>query len=345
MPANDPPSWLDEVTVRQSKSIAWQITYPVPTFSHIDQLRKYQQQVLQDWSEYLGNFQQSEFSELKLRVLEKAQHEPGIDRWLIEYETEPDQQVQAFVLLPDVANRQKVPGVVVFHSTVENSLFQPVGLGGRENPNVSEDELRKAYALHLARRGFVALAPRNFLWPTNLGLAAKQQTAAFQQRHPNRTGMSRMLLDCVRAVDVLCSLTQVDSAKIGAVGHSLGAKEVLYLAAFDSRVVATVSSEGGISIAQSNWEADWYLGSACKKTEFQLGHHQLLAAIAPRAFLLIGGQSADGDASLSTLSEASRAFEIAGKKHHLAFYNHRQGHTVTQESLDRTIQWLLWQLK
>ena len=48
--------------------------------------------------------------------------------------------------------------------------------------------------------------------------------------------------------------------RMGAVGHSLGAKETLYLAAFDERVKATVSSEGGIGTKFSNWDAAWYLG-------------------------------------------------------------------------------------
>ena len=53
-----------------------------------------------------------------------------------------------------------------------------------------------------------------------------------------------MLYDAMRAVDVLESLPQVDRNRIGAVGHSLGAKETLYLAAFDERVKVAVASEG-----------------------------------------------------------------------------------------------------
>ena len=76
-----------------------------------------------------------------------------------------------------------------------------------------------------------------------------------------------------------------------------GAKEALYLAAFDERVRATVSSEGGIGLADSNWDAPWYLGEAIRRPGFALEQAQVLALAAPRAFLLIGGDSADGDAS------------------------------------------------
>ncbi len=342
--AGDPPKWLSEVAIPPRSTKDASITRTVPAFTDAAQLLQYQRYTLAEWSRFLGAYEHQAGSPVKYSVLEKVEHEPGIVRWLIEYETEPGQQVQAFLLMP-AEIKTKQPAVVVFHSTVENSLFQPVGLSGKENPTVGEAEMRKAYALHLARQGYVTLSPRNYLWPKNLGIAAKEQAAAFHKRNSDRTGMARMLLDALRAVDLLCSLDQVDSNRIGAIGHSLGAKEVLYLAAFDPRVIATVSCEGGLGINQSNWDAPWYLGAGCVKSDFDLNHHQLVAAIAPRAFLLIGGQSADGDASLPLLQEAHQSYRTTGNPDHLGFYNHRQGHVVTEESLQRSLDWLNWKLK
>ena len=57
--------------------------------------------------------------------------------------------------------------------------------------------------------------------------------------------MAKMLYDAMRAVDVLESLPYVDKQRLASVGHSLGAKETLYLAAFDERIKAAVASEGG----------------------------------------------------------------------------------------------------
>ena len=67
--------------------------------------------------------------------------------------------------------------------------------------------------------------------------------------------MAKMLLDAVVAVDLLAAMEGVNADRIGTVGHSLGAKEVLYLAAFDERIKVTVSSEGGIGTRFSNWDA------------------------------------------------------------------------------------------
>jgi len=74
--------------------------------------------------------------------------------------------------------------------------------------------------------------------------------------------MSKMLFDAARGVDVLEQLEQVDAERLGVIGHSLGAKEALYLAAIDERIRTTVSSEGGIGTSFSNWEAPWYLEDA-----------------------------------------------------------------------------------
>ncbi len=345
---SQPPTWLPEVAVAQSSNDAVPTTVePVPAFANIEQLQAYQRKVLSDWSSYLGAFDPTQRAETAIHWKESIEQEAGLVRSRIEYETEPGQWTEAFILRPSKQEAtQKFPAVVVFHSTVENSLYQPVGLSG---PNaselVAEDELRKAFALHLARRGYVTLSPRNYLWPAGLGISATEEAAKFKQRQPQRKGMARMLLDSLRAVDLLSSLEGVDSQRIGAIGHSLGAKDVLYLAAFDARVKAAVSCEGGLGIHQSNWNAPWYLDSECLKPEFRMDHHQLLAAVAPRAFMLIGGDASDGVASLPLLQQASKAYITCGSPENLAFYNHRQGHQVTAQSLQRSLEWLDWHLK
>src|SRR5204863_4685625 len=126
----------------------------------------------------------------------------------------------------------KVPGVAAFHSTVDDSILQPAGVKG-----VPE----KAFGLQFARQGKVVFCPRNYLWPDNTHIAAKEESEKFQKRMPKSKGMAKMLYDSLVAVDILASLPEVDSQRVGAVGHSLGAKETLYLAAFDDRVKVTVS--------------------------------------------------------------------------------------------------------
>ena len=252
-----------------------------------------------------------------------------VERVLLRYETEPGIFTEAYLLHPRQRGESR-PGVVVFHSTVDHSIRQPAGVEG-----VPE----KAFGLKLAQRGYVTLCPRNFLWPDNHRIDAAEQTRLFQQRHPGSKGMAKMLHDAHRAVDLLISFPDVDKNRIGAVGHSLGAKEVLYLAAFDPRVKVTVSSEGGIGTTFSNWDAAWYLSPDIRNGVFPREHHELLALIAPRPFLLIGGESADGDRSWPYIDAALPVYRLFGDRPACGLYNHRQGHAVPKGAEERIYDW------
>jgi pimeloyl-ACP methyl ester carboxylesterase len=200
-------------------------------------------------------------------------------------------------------------------------------------------------ALHMAQRGYVALAPRCFLWqyaaPGKLGAAVDWVHA----RHPKVTGMAKMLYDASRAVDILAAQADVDPRRVGAVGHSLGAKEALYLAAFDERIRAAVASEPGISLKSSNWDAPWYLGDEVKKPGFGLDHAQVLAQCAPRAFLLIGGNSADGDVSWPYIAESMPVWRLTGNADGVGLFNHRGGHAFPPVAQSHADEWLDWFLQ
>jgi dienelactone hydrolase len=236
--------------------------------------------------------------------------------------------VEGYLLKPATV-QGKVPGVVVLHSTVDHTIRQPAGVEG---------DSRQFFALRLARRGLVAFCPRCYLWqgPGTL----PEHVAALFKRHPGTTGMAKMLWDAERGLDILAAVPEVDANRLGAVGHSLGAKETLYLSAFDERVKAAAFSEGGIGLGFSNWEAPWYLGAQIKTPMFAREHHELLALCAPRPFLLVGGGSADGDASWPYVEAPKGVYELFGKPAPIGFYNHRQGHAVPEAAQDRIETWL-----
>ena len=152
--------------------------------------------------------------------------------------------------------------------------------------------------------------------------------------------MAKMLFDAQRGLDVLESQKDVDSKRLGAVGHSLGAKEALYLAALDDRVQVAVSSEGGIGIDFSNWDAIWYLSDAVKRDDFRLRHHELLALVAPRAFLLLGGDSADGDRSWPYITSVLPVYQMYGGRARVGLFNHQQGHAVPPVAEKRIYEWI-----
>ncbi|MHB8867188.1 MAG: dienelactone hydrolase family protein [Pirellulaceae bacterium] len=285
------------------------------------------------WDNYLGQLNVDRAAPPAFDVLEEDRL-AGVMRQRIRYEVEPGCPIEAYLLRP-VALQGAAPGVVVFHSTVPYTIRQPAGLEGASE---------KAFGLELARRGFVAICPRCSLWPEKprrfFRWHAHQTIRKLRIRHRNAKGMAKLTHDAQVALDLLASLPGVDPQRLGAVGHSLGAKEVLYLAAFDERVRAAVSSEGGIGRRLSNWSAPWYLGRNFSRANSRREHHELLALVAPRAFLLIGGDAADGDSSWPFVTAALPVYQLYDRRPRLGFFNHRQGHTVPPEAEQRIYEWL-----
>ncbi len=253
----------------------------------------------------------------------------SVSRRLITYQSERNVAAEAYLLMPRwTAGR--VPGVVVFHSTIGYTIRQGAGVEGPPEA---------AWGLRLAERGMVVLCPRCFLWdsgPTSGPPEFVARVREHQVRHPNTRGMGKMLYDGRRAVDLLVGLEEVDPRRIGAAGHSLGAKEALYLAALDPRIRAAVSSEGGIGTGFSNWDAPWYLGTRPVGHD----HHELMGLIAPRAFLVIGGESADGAKTWPFINSALGVYRLYGQPCRVGLFNHGGGHAIPPAAEARTYEWL-----
>ncbi len=281
------------------------------------------------WLDFLGPLASVRQAAPPLEVIGEDRSD-GVIRQLVRYAVEPGIPVEAYLLKP-AAGAGRRAGVAVFHPTVKESIREPAGLAGRNE---------MAFGLELAKRGCVALCPRNFLWSGNQTLAIPSELKRFQARHPKSKGMAKMLFDAVVAVDILAALPDVDPQRIGAVGHSLGAKEVLYLAALDERVRVTVSSEGGIGTRFSNWHDPWYLGEDIRRPGFTHEHHELLALVAPRAFLLLGGDSADGGRSWPFIEAALAVYGLYGRPARVGLLHHTKGHRVPPEAVPKLYEWL-----
>jgi dienelactone hydrolase len=336
-PQDDRPAWLDGLRTPPA-SIPPAATRPAPPLFDDEhrpittpagwQARR--REILGRWRDFLGTIPAPKAAPA-LTVLEEDRPD-GAVRQLVRYEAEPGLPVEAYLLRPDAPGRGR-PGVVVLHSTIEYTIRQPAGLEGPEDKHIG---------LHLARRGFVAFCPRNFLW--QYGEPGKIETAVdwLRDRHPGVTGMAKMLFDARRALDALAALPDVDPGRLGAIGHSLGGKEALYLAAFDPRVRASVASEGGVGMSYSNWDAPWYLGEAIRRPGFGLDHGQVVALAAPRALLIVGGDSADGAISWPYVEAALPVWELLGAPDALGLFDHHEGHAFPVSARERSSAWLEW---
>jgi len=267
---------------------------------------------------------------LAVEVLAEDEVE-GCRRQRVRYACEQDLLVEATLLFPpdDVPPPPRGhPGVVAFHSTTDSTNECLAGF--RDGPD-------RRLGVVLARRGFVTACPRCFLWQEPGGYSA--QVRRFRARHPGTLGMRKMLHDGSRAVDLLAATAAVDADRIGCCGHSLGAKEALYLAAFDHRIRAAVAHDGGLGRRQSNWEADWYLGPDVPD---RFDHHQLLALAAPRPLLVQGGGAgaADGAASWPFVAAALPIYRALPGPAALGLDIHDGGHRLTDRAVARLVAWL-----
>ena len=262
-----------------------------------------------------------------------------VTRSLVSYQVEPGCRVYAYLIKPK--DEGPFPGVVAYHQTTHDTILEPAGLNR---------DREKQFGLRLAERGYVTLSPRNYLWDYRGRPGVKPDFRDFTDlvekallaRYPQWTGMGKMVWDGLRALDFLLTQPEVDPARLGCVGHSLGAKEVLYSLAFDDRLQAGVACEGGLGLPFTNWEALWYLGPGIKARP-DLEHHQLLALAAPRAMLVLGGgllpQAADSPGGAadriedwSYLEAARQAYALQDKPQNLGLLLHNHGHSVPPEA-------------
>jgi len=202
----------------------------------------------------------------------------GVVRRKITFASEKGDRVPAWLILPAQPKdpRARLPGVLCLHQTTAIGKDEPAGLGPKTN---------LAYGLELARRGYVALCPD---YP-NYG---EYKFDAYAAGYASAT--MKGIWNHMRAVDVLEAMAEVEPGRIGCIGHSLGGHNTLFLAAFDERVKAAVSSCGFTSFPKyyggklAGWSHAGYMpriasSYGCDPRRMPFDFTEVLAAVAPRA--------------------------------------------------------------
>jgi dienelactone hydrolase len=215
---------------------------------------------------------------LDVRILESVSLGPIVRR-KIDYHTDsPSRRVSAYLFVPANASA-KQPAVLCLHQTIKIGKSEPAGLG---------TNLDLRYALQLAFRGYVTLAPD---YPS-----FGEYAYDFDPKEGYVSGTMKAIYDNVRAVDLLQTLPEVDRDRIGCIGHSLGGHNSIFTAAFDPRIKAVVSNCGFTRFHKyyggklKGWESPRYMpriasvyGSDPDRVPFDFT--EIVAALAPRAFL------------------------------------------------------------
>jgi dienelactone hydrolase len=296
-------------------------------FGTIEEWKQEKRRIATTWLKILGKGpEQREVTGLKTLSSEEI---GDCVRDKIQYDVYPGCTVEAYLIRPALPGQY--PGLVCLHQTSDENIEETAGISGSPDLDIG---------LRLAQRGFVTISPRCFLWSPEEQIWARA-VARLKQDFPAWTGMGKMLWDAQCAVDVICSLPYLKDTLIGAIGHSLGGKEAFYLTAFDPRVKVAVCSEIGIGLDMSNWNAEHYLGAAAGKQGFPSSHHEVLALIAPKPFLLIGGDNADGKLSDELyIRQVKPLYQLYDAESKIRFFNHHQQHTFPKVAQDTAYAWM-----
>ncbi|HOJ33358.1 MAG TPA: prolyl oligopeptidase family serine peptidase [Candidatus Hydrogenedentes bacterium] len=289
----------------------------------------------------LGKFP-DEKPEPQMKVLDEDSFD-GYVRKKITYFVDEWERPNAWFFMPD--GKDDVPAILCCHQMTPFGKNEPAGIEG--DPNL-------AFAKHYAELGYATLAPDCITAGERISFSLEPyDTSSFYKDHPGMSAMGKMLWDHMIAVDVLCEMRRVDSARIGVIGHSLGGHNALMLAAFDERIQACVASCAFTRFADDKTPDRWArpngfvympkLAPAIKKKKYPFDWEHVLALIAPNPTLLL---TALNDECFSNTESCETAVEMAKKIYRLLsvpngihIETHNEGHKVTPELLEKADDW------
>ncbi len=187
-------------------------------------------------------------------------------------------RVSAYLFIPTMGKYPKA-AILCLHQTTGVGKEEPAGISGKPSLH---------YALHLAKRGYVTLAPD---YPS-----FGEYPYEFPASDGYNSGTMKAIYDNMRGIDLLASLPQVDAEKIGCIGHSLGGHNTMFTAAFDRRIKVLVSNCGFTRFHKyykgnlQGWTSDRYMPRI--RTEHNNDPNQvpfdfpeIVASFSPRPFL------------------------------------------------------------
>ncbi len=217
-------------------------------------------------------------------------------------QTLPDRRVHAWLAVPQKV-LGKVPAVLALH-----------GHGGTGEQVVKGEGLYW-YGRVLAEMGYVVLAP---------------DIGSHDLQHEGWSLMGERVWDCLRCIDYLVSLPQVDTQRIGVAGLSLGGETTMYVAALDERVKIACSS-GWLTTVENMKNGHcpcWNFPGLEEHFDFA----DIFACVAPRVLLCELGEQerAPGGFPISIArqpaEEIRQAYRVFRAENNFSFDTHSGGH-------------------
>jgi dienelactone hydrolase len=283
------------------------------------------------------------FCETRLQC-ERIEDYPDFQSRLVSYSGPDGERIPAYLLVPH-GLRAPAAAVIVHHQHNGERHFgksEVCGLVG---------DPHQALGAHLASQGLVVLAPDSICFEDRR--VASRGTEAHPDdalNHFNEmcyrlvkgdTLMRKVLTDAEAAYSALAGLVEVDSERIGLVGHSYGGNTALFQAALDTRVKFACISGAVCSYSEriargTGIEMAEVLPSALLKFEID----DLLRLISPRQTLVVSATtdkySRDADVMVAKASPAFSANPEA-----LQHLRYEGGHPLTSERVRAMVAWVV----
>ena len=335
--AADPPFYRDKFDLMHY-SDAGGARHPVRTKADWENRRRH---IVANMELVMGPVPHGPRPPLDVKVISEVDFRDVIRR-KITYQAKENDRVPAYLFIPK--NRKgKMPAMVVPHPTsVKFGKGIPAGVGGRP---------RRATALELAERGYVTIAP-DYVY------MGEPQKDPYELGYVS--GTMKGIYNHMRAVDLLQSMPEVDSERIGAIGHSLGGHNSLFLADFDKRVKVAVTSCGFNTFPRyyggklKGWSSDKYMPRITKvydrnPDKMPFDFTEILGAIAPRP-VFINAPIHDANFEVYGVRRCVDAAypiyaEVFGSLDGLVAYYPDAAHDFPDETRWRAYLFLDWHLK
>jgi dienelactone hydrolase len=256
-----------------------------------------------------------------------------------------DGEIGALLLVPDKA-KKPAPAILWLHSSTpdKTQIVTPHTNGG-------EEPLGETFV----KAGYVVLAPDAYWHGERAGTGpsgvTEKDRVEQESLHKLNLWMGRNLWgmfvrDDQIALDYLCSRPEVDKAKIGATGMSMGSTRAWWLAAVDDRVAATVGVacltryQNLIAHGQLRQHGVYYFNYGMLK---HFDTEGVIALIAPRPYLALtgdldAGSPADGIKVIE--QKAGAVYKTLGAEDKFRSVLYKDiGHSYTPEMRKEMLAW------
>jgi len=257
----------------------------------------------------------------------------------VRFRAERDVLVPASVVKPVGANKP-LPAIICLPGTN----------GTRQHLTDTQLQLTKfprtGWARALARQGFLTISLDYRGSPAR---AQNIYTDAVRAQLAGRSYMGLLVCETMRAVDYLQTRPDVDRARIGITGFSLGGAVSWYAAAVDPRLSVVAPVCGGVGTydallqyqKQTSYHSQYFYPAGFLKI-FPGDQPEVFASLAPRAVLVVGrdqdqGMPVEGLRRLE--QEAKAAYARRGVAERFAVHLTAGEHTYTEEMFEQVGQW------